>query len=55
MAIYGPHWPLKRGNKDTYQVYDSLKVCAGFNKVNHAKLKKHYLGCGIDGKTEITT
>ena len=25
MAIYGPHWPLKRGNKDTYQVYDSLK------------------------------
>lgn len=30
MAIHGPRWPLKRGNKDTYEVYESLKDQIGF-------------------------
>ena len=30
MPIYGPRWPLKRGNKDTYQVYESLKEQINF-------------------------
>ena len=46
---------ISMGEFRTFQVYVSLKVCTGFNKVNHAKLKKHYPGCGIDGKTEIIT
>ena len=25
MAIFGPRWPLKRGNEDTYQTYSSIK------------------------------
>ena len=24
MPLYGPKWPLKRGNKDTYEVYDNI-------------------------------
>ena len=25
MAVYGPRWPLKRGNEDTYEIYLNLK------------------------------
>jgi phage baseplate assembly protein W len=25
MNVFGPKWPLKRGNEDTYQVYTDLK------------------------------
>jgi len=25
MAIYGPRWPLKIGNEDTYELYSTLK------------------------------
>lgn len=25
MAFYGPRWPLKRGNQDTYQVHSDFK------------------------------
>jgi phage baseplate assembly protein W len=25
MDIFGPRWPLKRGNEDTYQKYESIK------------------------------
>ena len=30
MPIYGPRWPLKRGNEDTYQTYDSLRDQVNF-------------------------
>ena len=30
MPIYGPKWPLKRGNKDTYQTNDSLRQQVNF-------------------------
>tara|TARA_Y100000593_G_C4305612_1_gene335577 strand:- start:581 stop:982 length:402 start_codon:yes stop_codon:yes gene_type:complete len=30
MPIYGPKWPLKRGNKDTYQLNGSLKEQVNF-------------------------
>ncbi len=30
MPIYGPRWPLKRGNTDTYQVYESLRDQVNF-------------------------
>ena len=30
MAIFGPRWPLKRGNEDTYQTYSSIKDQTNF-------------------------
>ena len=30
MPLYGPKWPLKRGNKDTYEVYDDIKSQISF-------------------------
>ena len=31
---------VSMGKLRTFQAYDSLKVCAGLNKINHAKLRK---------------
>tara|TARA_R110002110_G_scaffold132910_5_gene314925 strand:+ start:1778 stop:2179 length:402 start_codon:yes stop_codon:yes gene_type:complete len=30
MAFYGPRWPLKRGNHDTYQIYTEFKSQINF-------------------------
>ena len=30
MPVYGPKWPLKRGNDDTYQTHGSLKEQINF-------------------------
>ena len=30
MPLYGPKWPLKRGNKDTYEVYDTAQSQISF-------------------------
>jgi hypothetical protein len=30
MGFYGPKWPLKRGNEDTYEVYTDLKDQTNF-------------------------
>ena len=30
MAVFGPRWPLKRGNTDTYEVYNDLKSQINF-------------------------
>lgn len=30
MPLYGPKWPLKRGNKDTYEVYENVQSQISF-------------------------
>ena len=30
MPLYGPKWPLKRGNRDTYEVYDDVTAQISF-------------------------
>ena len=30
MPLYGPKWPLKRGNKDTYELYTDVKSQVSF-------------------------
>jgi len=30
MPLYGPRWPLKRGNEDTYELYDDVKHQVSF-------------------------
>ena len=40
MPLYGPKWPLKRGNKDTYEVYDDIKQLWGEVEDNHSKFNE---------------
>ena len=30
MTLYGPKWPLKSGNADTFEMYDSIEQQIGF-------------------------
>ena len=30
MPLYGPQWPLKSGNEDTFEMYDSVEQQIGF-------------------------
>ena len=53
MPLYGPKWPLARGNKDTYQLYSEIKPQVGFYLKNliltspGENISDHLYGVGL--------